>query len=175
MGRRYTVVLILLGAMTLLSLIVSGVVLVAFFRLRSAARDIVGDTRRLVADLADETFSYTVEVDQDIPLSTDVPFNEAVTVPINTVIPINTSVVVPINLRFTTYDLTVPINTVVPVDVEVTVPFSETVSITTAVPVDVDVPLEIAVADSPLIGYLQELDAMLEETEEQLGYPVRRD
>lgn len=175
MGRRYVVVLILLGALTLLSLLVSGVVLVQFLRLRSTARGIVADTRGLVADLADETFSYTVEVDQDIPLSTDVPFHEAVTVPINTVIPISTTVVVPINLRFTTYNLAVPIDTVVPVDVEVTVPFSETVSITTAVPVDVDVPLEIAVADTPLVGYLQELNAMLKETEEQLGYPVKRE
>lgn len=175
MGRRYVVVLILLGALALLSLLVSGVVLVQFLRLRSAARDIVVGTRGLVTDLADETFFYTVEVDQEIPLSTDVPFHEVVTVPINTVIPISTTVVVPVNLGFTTYNLAVPIDTVVPVDVEVTVPFSETLSIITAVPIDVDVPLEIAVADTPLVGYLQELNAMLKETEEQMGYPVSQE
>lgn len=169
MNRRYLVALILLGALTLVSLILNGVVIVQLLQLRCAAREVVTDVRTIVTDLADDTFSHTVEVDQEIPLSTNIPFNEAVTVPINTVIPISTTVIVPVNLGITTYRLTVPIDTLVPVDMDVTVPFSQTVDVVTAVPLDVDVPVEIAIADTPLVDYLQDLDATLGEIEGQLG------
>jgi hypothetical protein len=169
MQTRYLVALILLGVLTLLSLIFNGVVIVQFLQLRCAAHGVVADTRALITDLADDTVSLTVEVDQEIPFSTEIPFNETVTVPINTVVPISTTVVVPVNLGLTTYRLAVPIDTVLPVDMDVTVPFSETVDVTTAVPIDVDVPVEIAIADTLLVDYLQGLDAALEEIEEQLG------
>lgn len=175
MNRGYLIALILLAALTSLSLILNAVIIVELLQLRRAARSSIADARTLLTDLTDETLSYTVEVDQQIPISTSVPFNEAVTVPINAVVPISTTIVVPVDLRFTTYKLAVPINTVLPVDMDVTVPFSQTVDVTTAVPIDVDVPVEIDVADTRLAHYLQELDAALQKTEEQLGHPVWQD
>lgn len=169
MKRPYVIALILLGVLTLLSLALNGIVIFQFLRLRCVAYGVVADARTLITDLTDDTFSHTVEIDQEIPISTDLPFNEAMTVPINAVLPISTTVVVPVNLGFTTYNLAVPIDTVFPVDMEVTVPFSQTVDITTAVPIDVDVPVEIAIADTSLVDYLEELDATLEEIEGQLG------
>jgi hypothetical protein len=169
MKRPYVIALILLGVLTLLSLVLNGIVIFQFLRLRCVAHGVVADTRALITELTDDTFSHTVEIDQEIPISTDLPFNEAMTVPINTVVPISTTVVVPVDLGFTTYNLAVPIDTVFPVDMEVTVPFSQTVGITTAVPIDVDVPVEIAIADTPLVDYLDELDAKLEEIDAQLG------
>jgi hypothetical protein len=169
MKRLYVIALILLGVLTLLSLVLNGIVIFQFLRLRCVAHGVVADTRALITELTDDTFSHTVEIDQEIPISTDLPFNEAMTVPINTVVPISTTVVVPVDLGFTTYNLAVPIDTVFPVDMEVTVPFSQTVGITTAVPIDVDVPVEIAIADTPLVDYLDELDAKLEEIDAQLG------
>ena len=169
MKRPTIIVLIVLGVLTLLSLTLNGVVIVQSLRLRCAAHGVVADTRALITDLTDDTFSTTVEIDQEIPISTDLPFNEVMTVPIDTVVPISTTVVVPVDLGFTTYNLAVPIETIFPVDMEVTVPFSDTVSIITAVPIDVDVPIEIAIADIPLVDYLEELDSTLEEIEGQLG------
>jgi len=169
MKRPTIIALILLGALTLLSLVLNGVIIFQFLRLRCVAHGVVADTRALVTDLTDDTFSTTVEIDQEIPISTDLPFNEVMTVPIDTIVPISTTVVVPVDLGFTTYNLAVPIETIIPVDMEVSVPFSETVDIITAVPIDVDVPVEIAIADTPLVDYLEELDAALEEIEGQLG------
>lgn len=169
MKRPTIIALVLLGVLTLLSLVLNGVVIFQLVRLRCVAHGVVADTRTLVTDMADDTFSTTVEIDQEIPISTDLPFNEVMTVPIDTVVPISTTVVVPVDLGFTTYNLAVPIETIIPVDMDVTVPFSGTVDIVTAVPIDVDVPVEVAIADTPLVDYLEELDAILEEIEGQLG------
>jgi hypothetical protein len=102
-------------------------------------------------------------------VATSIPFSQEITVPINTTIPVNTRVVVPIDLGFTTYNLAVPVNTVFPVDMEVTIPVSQTVDIVTTVPMDVDVPIEIVIADTPLVGYLDEVDATLADVATQLN------
>lgn len=172
MKRGYLAALVALAALTLLSLAFNGVVVLEFLRLRRTAHRVVTDARSLVTDVADDTFSYTVEVDQEVPISTEIPFNETLSVPINTVIPISTTVVVPVNLGFRTYELALPIQAVFPIDMEVTVPISEAVDITTVVPLKVDVPIEIAVSDTPLAGYLRDLNATLRRTEQQLGRPI---
>jgi hypothetical protein len=129
----------------------------------------IADTRAIVRDISEDTFSYTFEMDQEIPVAANVPFRQEITVPINTTVPVNTSVVVPIDLGFTTYNLTVPINTVFPVDMEVTVPISQTVDIVTTVPMDIDVPIEIVIADTPFVSYLEEADAILADVATQLN------
>jgi hypothetical protein len=172
MNRGYLIALIVLSALSLLSLALNGIVIVALLDLRQSARRIVVDTQEFLTQIADDTFSYTVELDRDVPVSAEVPFNEAFSVPINTVIPISTTVQVPVDLGFTTYRLTVPIETVVPVDLELTVPVSQVVDITTVVPLQVDVPIEVAVAETPLAEYLRDVDALLERAEEQLGRPI---
>ncbi len=174
MKTRYRVILILSATLTALSLLLLSVLIVQFLQLRRAAHTIVADARVLVTDLADDTFSYTVSVDQSIPISTSIPFSQAVTVPFNAVLPVNTTIVIPLDLGFTTYNLPVPIRTAFPVDMEVTVPFSETVDVITLVAVDLDVPIEIVIADTPLADYLQELTVTLEETERQLHQPFYR-
>jgi hypothetical protein len=175
MKRGYLVLLILLAVLTLLSLTLNGVVILAFLQLRQTAHRIVVDARALVTQLADETFSYTVEMDQEIPISTEFPFNETFDVPINAVVPVSTTVVVPLDLGFTTYKLTVPIETVFPVDMVVTVPVSQVVDVTTVVPLNVDVPVEVAVSDTPLAVYLRDAEATLKRMEDQLGRPIWRD
>ncbi|HEY66670.1 MAG TPA: hypothetical protein G4N97_00170 [Thermoflexia bacterium] len=171
MRKAYLVILIVLAILTLLSLTLNATVILSLMRARQIALDTVADARALVTDIGDDTFSYTLEVNQEIPIATGIPFNEEVTVPINTTIPINTTVIVPIDLGVTTYNLEVPIRTVIPVDLEFTVPVSQTVSIATTVPLDVDVPLEIAIAETPLVGYLEQLDAALAQIEARLRQP----
>jgi hypothetical protein len=174
MKRGYLAALIALTVLTLLSLAINGLVIFGFLRLRQAAHRAVTDAQALITEVADDTFSYTIEVDQEIPISTEIPFNESLSVPINTVVPISTTVVVPVDLGITTYKLTVPIEAVFPVDLEATVPVSEVVDITTVVPLRVDVPIEIAIPETPLADYLRDLDAMLRRTEEQLEDPLGR-
>jgi hypothetical protein len=185
MKKIYTVALILLSVLTLLSLTLNGVVIFGLLRARQIALDVqqatlntVTDARAIVTGVSDDTFAYTLKVEQEIPIETSVPFDEVVTIPVNTVIPIDTTVTVPIDLGITTYDLEVPIQTIVPVDLEFAVPISQTVDIVTTVPLNVDVPIEIPLDETPLVDYMEELDAGLgrleadlEQLEEKLALP----
>lgn len=172
MGRRYLVVLTVLSILTLLSLALNGIVLFGFLQFRQTAQGVVSDAQALLAEMSDDTISYTVQLDQDIPISTDVPFNEVFSVPVNTVVPISTTVRVPVDLGFRTYRLTIPIETIVPVDVEATVPVSQVVDVTTVVPLQIAMPIEIPVAETSLAGYFRDTDVMLERLEEQLERPI---
>jgi hypothetical protein len=174
MKRRYVAALVVLAMLTLFSLALNAILIFEFLQLRRAARLVVGDARALVAEVSDDTFSYTFEVDQEFPISTEIPFSESISVPINTVVPIDTTIVVPVDLRFTTYNLTIPIETIFPVDMEVTVPVSQAIGITTVVPLEVDVPIEIPISETPLADYLNDVDATLERTEKELERPIWR-
>jgi len=175
MKKPYTTALILLALLTLLSLALNGVVIYGLLRARQIALDAqqaalktVTDARSVVASVGDDTFSYTLKVEQEIPVAASIPFDEVVTIPVNTVVPIDTTVIVPIDLGITIYDLVIPIQTIVPVNLEFAVPISQTVDIVTSVPLDVDVPIEIPLAETPFVEYIDELDAGLARLEEAL-------
>lgn len=175
MKKPYTTALILLALLTLLSLALNGVVIYGLLRARQIALDAqqaalktVTDARSVVASVGDDTFSYTLKVEQEIPIAASVPFDEVVTIPVNTVVPIDTTVIVPIDLGITIYDLVIPIQTIVPVNLEFAVPISQTVDIVTSVPLDVDVPIEIPLAETPFVEYMDGLDAGLARLEEAL-------
>lgn len=172
MKNVHSVTLIALTVLTLLSLAFNVVVIQGMMQVRETAHGIVADARILVANLAADTFTYSVEIDQDFPISTEFPFSQTMSVPINTVVPINTTVVMPVDLGITTYNIRVPINTVFPVDMEFTVPVSQVVDIDTVVPFSMTVPVEIAVPETPLADYLVDVEEALERTEERLELPL---
>jgi len=172
MKRGYIVILIVLSVLTLVSLALNAVVIYGLLRARQVALATVADTRTLVAGIGDDTFSYTFQVKQEIPIAATIPVDEKITVPVKTTVPISTTVTVPIDLGITTYDLKVPIRTVIPVNVSFTVPISQTVDISTTVPLDVAVPIQIPLADTPLAGYLEDLDAALAKVEARLQQPL---
>ena len=174
MSKVYIIILILLAMLTLCSLALNGVTIFALLQARQigldasqTALDTVTDARAMVTSIGEDTFTYTFEVQQEIPISTSVPFDEEVTVPIHTTVPISTVVMIPIDAGLLgTFDVDVPIRAAIPVNVEVVVPISQTVSIATTVPLDVDVPIAIPLAETPLVGYLDELDAVLAQLEQ---------
>jgi len=172
MKTVHSVTLIALTVLTLLSLALNVVVINGLMQVRETAHGIVADTRTVVGNLAGDTFTYTVEVEQEFPISTEFPFSQTMRVPINTVVPINTRVVVPVDLGIATYNIRVPINTVFPVDMEFTVPVSQVVDIDTVVPVSVAVPVEIAIPETPFAGHLIDVEEALRRTEERLEQPL---
>lgn len=174
MKKGYLIALIVLGALTLLLLALNGMIVAELLWWQQHTVAMLSDTRAVMRDINNATFSYNFEMDREIPISTTVPFSQEITVPINTVIPVNTTIVVPIDLGFTTYDLAVPINTVFPVDMEVTVPVSQTVDVAMTVPVDMDIPVEIAIADTPFVGYMERIDAILADMATQMERPIWR-
>jgi hypothetical protein len=169
MRTGYLVTLTGLALLTLLSLVLSAMTIVELMWWRQYTLNEIADVRAIVRGIGGDTLLHNFEVDQEIPVVTRIPVSQEITVPINTTVPVETTVIVPIDLGLTTYNLTVPISAVLPVDIEVTVPVSQTVDIVTTVPLDIDVPIEITVADTPLMGYLDQLDAMLADVATQLN------
>jgi len=169
MKKLYLVVLILLTLLTLLSLALNGVIIFALLRARQTTLAMVKDTRAVVSGIGDDTISYTMEIEHEIPVSISVPFIHEIDVPVNTTIPIDTTVIVPIEAGILgTIEIEVPIRTFVPLNLEIAVPINETVEVDTTVPLDLEVPVEIAITDTPIGGYLEELDEALAQLEERL-------
>lgn len=172
MKRGYGIALIVLTVLTLLSLALNGAIIYGLLQARQIALKTVAGARAIATGIGNETISYTFEVHQEIPVAASVPFHEEITVPVQTTVPISTTVVVPINLGITSYNLRVPIRTLVPINLEFTVPISKTVDVATTVPLDFPSLIEISIADTPLVGYLDSLDADLAELEEKLANPL---
>lgn len=119
------------------------------------------------------TFSYTVVVDQSIPVNVSIPINQSLTVPIDTVIPINTTVQVPIEVPLLgTRLVSFPIQTTIPVKLETEIPVNLVVPISATVPVQLDVPIQLAVADTPFDGPLADAQRYLARLSDQLGQPL---
>ena len=176
MKKLYLVALIVLTLLTLISLALNGVVIYGLLRAQKIALDaqqvglgVVTEARSAITGVGDDTFAYTFEVKQDVPVETSVPFREEVIVPIRATIPISTMVIIPVNAGLLgTIDIDVPVRTLIPVNLDIAVPISHTVDIATVVPLDVDVPIEIALAETPLVDYIVQMDAGLAKLEEAL-------
>lgn len=173
MRRIYPLALIVLLILTCLSLALNGVVIFILVRMRETAVSSMRDARRALDQIGEETVSYTVELDEEVPVEASFPFSHQVDVPINTTLPIDTSVVVPIDAGILgTIDVDVPIRTVIPVDIDVEVSINKTVDIATTVPVQFEVPVAVPISDTELADHLEALDEALARMERQLRDPL---
>lgn len=159
-GRRNIVAHVLLACVVVL-IVLNVVLLLQLNRLMSGPSLVLAQTADQVARLRNETFTYTLRIDQNLHVQTDVPFRKTVQVPINTTLPIDTTITVPVDSPFGRLTLPVPIKTTLPVSLTVSTPISETLPIDTNVPVRADVPVTIHLEDTPLRPYLEELERAL--------------
>ena len=175
MKKAYAFALIILAALTILSLSLNIVTIVALLWAREAALEEVAQARALIAGVKESSFSHTVRVQKDFPIETSVPFEQDIIVPIDTTIPINTTVTVPIEAGILgTLEIDIPIRTFVPINLEIAVPVSQTVDVSTTVEVDLDVPIEIAISETSVVEHLEERDAALQRVEEKLTDPFAK-
>lgn len=173
MKKAYPIALILLAILVLLSLILNGIVFIALLRTRRTTLAAVQDAQSAIDRISEDSISYTVQLDENLPVVTSFPFSEEIDVPINTVLPIDTTVFVPVDLGLLgTVDIEIPIRTVVPVDIDVTVPVNQTVDVVTSVPLKVNVPIEVEVSDTSLSRDLDALNRALAQLEARLEDPL---
>ena len=121
----------------------------------------------------ESTLSFEVNIDEVIPIETDVVIKRTVQVPIQTSIPIRetiqTTIEVDTRLGFTVpIDVTVPVDIDVPIDLVVDIPIDETVPINEQFPVKLDVPIDIDVSETELANLTDSLAAGLESLQEVL-------
>ncbi|MGE0141359.1 MAG: hypothetical protein AB7R77_26480, partial [Ilumatobacteraceae bacterium] len=121
----------------------------------------------------DSTISFTVNIDEVIPIDTEVVIDRTVQVPIKTTIPIDqtfdTTIRVDTPLGDIPLDITIPVDVDVPVDLTVDIPINETVPVKDEFPVKLDVPIDIRVRDTELAELTDSLAAGLESLQEMLS------
>jgi prefoldin subunit 5 len=113
------------------------------------------------------TLSFEVNIDEQIPIATEVVIDRDVLVPIDTAIPINqtfdTTIEVETPLGFSVpVDVSVPVDIEVPIDLEVTIPVRETIPIEETFPVQLDIPIDVDVSETELAELTTSLVAGLE-------------
>ena len=121
----------------------------------------------------ESTLSFDVNIDEVIPIETEVVIKRTVAVPIKTSIPIRETIVTTIEvdtrLGFNVpIDVTVPIDLDVPIDLVVDIPIDETVPISEEFAVKLDVPIEIDVSETELASLTDSLAAGLESLQDVL-------
>ena len=123
-------------------------------------------------DFGESTISFDVNIDEVIPIDTEVTIQRTVAVPIVTEIPINESIDTTITISTPfggiPVDVNVPVDVVVPIDLVVDIPIDETVPIQDEFPVQLDVPIVIDVGDTELKNLTDSLAAGLESLQDVL-------
>jgi hypothetical protein len=156
---------ILLWLIAIASLVFNIVLVSQLFTIRNQARTGIEDAAIALESAEFPNLSFPVTIDETIPISLTVPFNDVFTVPISETIPVSLTipfqdeVVVPINdviqlnnsitvdivipILNQTVPLPIPINTNIPIVLDVVVPISQTIPIQTNIPINlmIDVPV----------------------------------
>ena len=117
-------------------------------------------------EFGESTISFDVNIDEVIPIDTEVVIKRTLEVPIVTEIPINeeinTTITIDTPLGDIPVDVNVPVDVVVPIDLVVDIPIDETVPIQDEFPVQLDVPIAIDVGETELKSLTDSLIAGLE-------------
>lgn len=106
-------------------------------------------------EFATSTIEAPVNVDQQLPINTEIAFNRTIEVPIVATIPIredlNTTISVqgPFGVDIP-IDVEVPVDVDVPIDLTVPITVDETIPVETEIPIRLDVPISLEVAGTPL-------------------------
>jgi hypothetical protein len=130
---------------------------VLIINLLAVRQTVIGGLDQAIAGLENlqlNGFRYEYHLQQTIPFSGDIPFQQDMVFPFKGTVPINTTVKVPIDAGVLgKFNLDVPINTSIPVDIQVPIHVSQTIHVETEIPIDMAVPIEIS-PDDPAIQKL---------------------
>ena len=123
-------------------------------------------------EFGNSNITFDVNIDQVIPIDTEVVIDRTVQVPIKTTIPINQSFDTTIRVNTPLGDIpvkvNVPIDVEVPIDLVVDIPIKETVPIKDEFPVKLNVPISIDVRETELANLTDSLAAGLESLQDLL-------
>jgi len=144
--------LIVLAAGLTFSLFVNVFVIWSLFNFRSSALSAVRTAREGLDQLAAESFTADVRINQRLPLEMNIEIDQAISVPIDTTYTLNSVVHTTVSLPvFGPQDIAVPINEEIPLQmdlelpVQLTVPISTEYHLDTVLPVEISLPRETAV------------------------------
>lgn len=119
-----------------------------------------------IGELQESSIEVTVDIDEAVDFAADFPIDQVFTIRLDAEFPIKdeftTRVAVQgpfgVDIPFT---VDVPIDIAVPIQTDVEIPVSEIIKVDTQIPLQMTVPIAIAIADSAIADFLQELEQSL--------------
>lgn len=153
---------ITLALLLLISLALHAWTITTLLNIRQAARtEMLALTSEIAAARAD-TIELEVPINQRFPVNTIVEVEEELVVPVDTTVNINQQVSFPITTPFGNTMIALPIQATVPVSTTIPVTINETFPISTEVLIDMRMPISLPINETPIGGYLEQLQQRLE-------------
>lgn len=163
----------ILWLIALASVLINVIVIRQLVLARTIVDNAIGETIEVLGNFKQQSFSYTVVVDDSIIVDTDIPIQMVVPVEIDEVIPVGGTVSVPIDLGpLGSFPVDVPFSSAAPVQITVDVEIDESLAVFTEVPVNMDIPIELALEETPLNESIDDVIMRLEALREQIAEPL---
>jgi hypothetical protein len=165
-GLRFAVSLCLI--MSLLSLALSAFLAYSLLSVRHTAVEGLDAAIAALDSFGEQGLQFEYSLNQEIPISADIPINQELSFPVEGTFPINTTIEVPIDAGILgTFVIDVPIDTSVDVKASVPIRLDESFHIETSVPVSVTLPIDIQPEDpgvQKLLGGIRDWLARLRDS-----------
>lgn len=131
------------------NLVVLGLLVTAATQREALKERVVAELRQV--PLEPVPLSLKVEVDQQLPIALDVPFDKTLQVPVDLSLPLNTTITVPVEIPVLKQrvELKVPIEATVPVHTSLAVSVREVIPVRATLPVQMDVPVALSLDLAP--------------------------
>jgi hypothetical protein len=154
---------------SLLSLALSAIMLYGVFNFRQTAENGLDAALEALDSFGEQGYQYEFSIDQEIPISANIPIDQEMTFPVEGTFPIDTTVEVPINAGILgTFVVEVPIETSIDVETSVPIRVKESFQIETTVPISMTIPVEIPPDDPQMEELLTGIRQWLERIKESL-------
>jgi hypothetical protein len=164
---------ILLWILTMASVVINVILLRQILLARQIALASVRESIHVLENLQTQVINYEVQIDETLPIKTDVPINMTVPITIRDDFEINTSVTASIPAGpLGSIPVRVPVSTTVPIDKTFNIEIDQVLTIDTTIPVKFNVPLSFSVEQLGLFATIEETKARLQLLEQSLSSPL---
>ena len=154
---------------SLLSLALSVFMLYSLFSVRQTAVEELDAAIEALDEFGKEGFHYEYPLNQEIPVSADIPIRQELSFPVEGTVPVNTTIEVPINAGVLgTFIVEVPIDTSIHVKTVVPIRVDESFYIETTIPVSMTVPIDIQPDDPGMQKLLNGIREWIEQLRESI-------
>ena len=158
-GLRLRPIEITLLVLLAASLLLHALTITRLFGVRNTLREQIDQLASAVTAAKSNRMTYTIAIDQQLPINIDVPIQRSLEVPVNTEVRIQQNIELPVETALGNFTIPVPIDANIPISTTVPIAFDQTVTISTTVPIKLDVPIQIDLGSeqvAPLLDRLRE-------------------
>ncbi|MDX1520204.1 MAG: hypothetical protein R3264_01080 [Anaerolineae bacterium] len=169
MSNTAKTIITVLFILVLLSIGLNVFILMQLREARQAARQTIPELQAALSQTAADlealeqsNLELSIDIVQEFPIETEIPFNETIEVPIQLTVPISQVIETTVVLNIVggielPVDIAVPVDVEVPINNTVVIPIDRTIPISTVIPLDVTVPVAIDVGETELAGFVTKL------------------